>query len=431
VSFASQILATSSSPYSKMSTSSIQPYSISVASSRIDTLNSKLDSSIFPDELESSGWDMGTPLADIQRLAKFWRRDFSWRKVEEQLNKLPQFTTSIQCKGYEALNIHFLHKRSSVKGAIPLLFVHGWPGNFLEVTKIIDQLASDSKDQVSFHVVAPSLPNFGFSDGTKKRGFSMEQYAETLHTLMLRLGYDQYVTQGGDWGWYVTRAISMLYPQHCRATHYNMDVGRPPTLTSHPWLYLTTTLNPFHRATERERSGAKRTAWFDDESFGYNLLQSTKPQTLGYLLQDSPIGLLAWIYEKLHDWSDDYSWTDEEICAWVSIYWFSNAGPAAAQRIYYEIGRSGPWGERMNRDKMWNWLPDVKIGYSHFPKDIHVLPSSSTRTIGNVVFEREHASGGHFAAWERPDELVQDVRDMFGRGGGAFQVIMGKSGYHQ
>ena len=140
---------------------------------------------------------MGVPLSDMQHLAKYWRHEFSWRKAEKKINELPHFITTIQCEGYEPLNIHFLHKKSPVKAAIPLLFVHGWPGNFLEATKIIDALSIQTPDQVSFHVVAPSLPNFGFSEGTKKRGFSVEQHAETLHKLMLRLGYDQYVTQGG------------------------------------------------------------------------------------------------------------------------------------------------------------------------------------------------------------------------------------------
>ncbi|KAJ9603644.1 hypothetical protein H2200_011830 [Cladophialophora chaetospira] len=412
-----------------MSSNEVKSYRISIASSHIEILNAKLDAAIFPDELDSAGWDLGAPLDDIQRLTKYWRHEFSWRKAEEKLNKLPHFRTSIQCNGYEALDIHFLHKKSDAKGAIPLLFVHGWPGNFLEATKIIDALSSSKDGQVSFHVVAPSLPNYGFSQGTRKRGFSMEQYAETLHKLMLRLGYEQYVTQGGDWGWYVTRAISMLYPESCKATHFNMDVGQPPSPSSNPWLYLSTQINPFCRLTPREKAGVARTAWFEEEGFGYNLLQSTKPQTLGYLLQDSPVGLLAWIYEKLHDWTDIYPWTDEEVCTWVSIYWFSTAGPAAAERIYYEIGRSGKWGERMDRNKMWKWLPGVKIGYSHFPRDIHVLPSSSVRTVGNVVFEKDHPSGGHFAAWERPDDIVSDVREMFGRGGGASGVIKGKDGY--
>lgn len=177
--------------------SPIKPYQISIPDSQIRDLHERLERTRFPDELESVDWDLGAPLADIQRLAKFWRDDFSWRRAEEQLNRLPHFTTTIQAEGYESLKIHFLHCKSNVKGAIPLLFVHGWPGNFLEATKILDSLTSASNGQVSFDVVAPSLPNFGFSEGTKKRGFSIEQHAETLHKLMLQLGYEQYVTQGG------------------------------------------------------------------------------------------------------------------------------------------------------------------------------------------------------------------------------------------
>ncbi|KIW89436.1 uncharacterized protein Z519_09592 [Cladophialophora bantiana CBS 173.52] len=405
----------------------IKPYQISISDSRIQELNSKLDNARYPNELGSAGWDMGVPLSDIQRLTKFWRREFSWRKAEAKLNELPHFITPIQCEGYESLKIHFLHKKSAVKGAIPLLFVHGWPGNFLEVTKIIDLLSSHTQGRVSFHVVAPSLPNFGFSEGTEKRGFSVEQYAETLHKLMLRLGYDQYVTQGGDWGYHIARALSALYPQHCRATHFNMDVGTRPSLFTHPCLFISSL---FHRLTQREKQGISRTAWFDREGFGYNLLQSTKPQTIGYALADSPVALLAWIYEKLHDWTDGYPWTDDGICTWLSIYYFSTAGPASSCRIYYEMGRSGSWGTRLSRDQLRAYQSNgVKVGISHFPRDIHVLRSSWTRTVGDVVFERDHERLGHFAAWERPEDIVGDVREMFGRGGGAYGVVQGRNGY--
>jgi hypothetical protein len=202
-----------------------------------------------------------------------------------------------------------------------------------------------------------------------------------------------------------------------------MDVGSPPTLLRSPWLYLTSLFRPW---TAREKQGVQRTKWFDDESFGYNLLQSTRPQTIGYSLADSPVGLLAWIYEKLHEWSDAYSWTDEEIITWVSIYWFSKAGPAACGRIYYEMNRSDPatYGMRMTRDQLREYRRNgVKIGYSHFPKDIHVLPSSWVRTLGEVVFEKEHDSGGHFAAFERPMAIVADLREMFGPGGGAHGLV--------
>lgn len=178
--------------------SNIAPYQISIPDSKIQELNNKLDAARFPDELDSAGWDMGAPLSDVQRLVKYWRNEFSWRDAEKKLNALPHFVTSIQCEGYESLKIHFMHRKSNVKGAIPLLFVHGWPGNFLEATKIMEPLATPSNGEVAFDVIAPSLPNYGFSEGSSKRGFSVEQYAETLHKLMLRLGYDEYVTQGGE-----------------------------------------------------------------------------------------------------------------------------------------------------------------------------------------------------------------------------------------
>lgn len=218
----------------------------------------------------------------------------------------------------------------------------------------------------------------------------------------------------------------MLYPQHCRATHFNMDVGDKPTFLKNPLLAAEAAVRPL---TAREKQGVDRTAWFDEEGFGYNLLQSTKPQTLGYGLTDSPVALLSWIYEKLHDWTDSYPWTPEEVCTWVSVYWFSVAGPAASCRIYYEIGRSGFWGERLKRPQFKQWLGGVKIGISHFPRDIHVLPSTWTRSVGNCVFEKDHEGGGHFAAWERPLEIVADVREMFGKQGGAYRVVQGKDGY--
>ena len=176
----------------------IQSYEIRVPDSQISELNDKLENARFPDELDAAEWDMGAPLADIRRLTQFWRHCFDWRNTEKKLNQLPHFVTLIQAEGYESLKIHFLHRKSNIKGAIPFLFVHGWPGNFLEATKLIDSLSSPSNGNVAFNVVAPSLPNFGFSEGTKKRGFPIEQYAETLHKLILRLGYDQYVAQGGQ-----------------------------------------------------------------------------------------------------------------------------------------------------------------------------------------------------------------------------------------
>ncbi|EHY60633.1 Epoxide hydrolase 1 [Exophiala dermatitidis] len=416
----------------------IEPFTISIPDSELADLQTRLSLARFPDSIDSAGWDYGAPLDDIQRLTHHWRDKFDWRQAETKLNEMPQYTTSIQVSSsgdhvHPPLKIHFVHQRSKNPRAIPLLFVHGWPGSFIEASKIWKKLTDpDAEGSPSFHFIAPSLPNFGFSQGSPKPKFALAQYAETCHLLMLRLGYTQYVTQGGDWGFYITRAMSLLFPNHCKATHVNMDQGSAPSWTTHPRLALQHALTPY---TERERQGLRRTKWFMDEGSGYRTLQSTKPQTLGYALADSPVGLLAWIYEKLHDWTDDYLWTDDEVCTWVGIYWFSTMGPAASLRIYYESAHE--WEHecehagRVLRDRTTSYIGGngVKLGLSHSPKELRVLPNTWTRALGDVVFERTHDSGGHFFAYEKPEHLVADVRDMFGRNGGASGVVEGATGY--
>jgi len=165
--------------------------------------------------------------------------------------------------------------------------------------KLLPLLRGDIPNTPAFHVVAPSLPNFGWSSGVKERGFSLEQYAQTCHMLMLQLGYDQYVTQGGDWGFYITRAMGLIYPTHCKASHINMVRGTAPRWTKNPLLALKHKILPYG---QDEKAGLVRAEWFLDQGSGYRTLQSTKPQTLGYSLADSPVGLLAWILEKLKDW---------------------------------------------------------------------------------------------------------------------------------
>ncbi|KAI0527746.1 microsomal epoxide hydrolase [Xylaria bambusicola] len=410
----------------------IRPYKISISESQIQDLKTRLSLSKFPDELDNAGWDMGAPLADIKRLTRHWESSYSWKTAEAELNSLPHFITDIQCDGFQPLAIHFVHIRSKVQNAIPLLWIHGWPGHFWEGVKIMKPLTEgDGVEHPAFDLVVPSLPNFAFSEGTKERGFALAQYAETLNKLMLKLGYNEYVTQGGDWGTHISRALAHLYPQTCKATHLSMDAANPPSFLANPVLTLQHMLTPY---SKREREGQSRTEWFTKEGRGYNLEQSTKPQTLGYALVDSPVACLSWIYEKLHDWTDNYPWTDDEVCTWVSIYWFSVAGPAASTRIYYETHHTTRTPENpraVPRDMLRAYSPGVKLGYSHFPMDLVVLPSTWVRTLGNVVFERDHEDGGHFAAWERPGELVKDLRDMFGKKGGAFGCVKGANGYSQ
>lgn len=396
----------------------IKPFQISVPESDIERLKTKLSLTTFPQDVEmSDSWAYGAPLKDIKRLASYWQDGFDWRAAETKLNnELSQFTTKVPVDGFGDIDIHFIHQKSERADSIPLLFCHGWPGSFLEVVKILPLLTKpNGQDQPSFHVVAPSLPNFGFSGKVTKPGFGCQQYAHVCHKLMLQLGYKKYVTQGGDWGSAITRMLGIQYPEHVLASHLNLIVvARPPTLAGHPTQFLKHAVLPYSAA---EKEGLGRTHWFQTEGTGYSAEQSTRPHTLGFALADSPVALLAWIYEKLHDWTDEYPWTDDEVLTWISIYAFSTAGPDASVRIYYEERKQG------NTVSGTEYHGKVLLGLSYFPQDVFVPPNTWGRTLGAVVFEKRHEKGGHFAAFERPEELVDDVRTMFGKGGGAESVV--------
>jgi pimeloyl-ACP methyl ester carboxylesterase len=245
--------------------SSPKPYKISVPQEQIDLLKQKLSLTTFPTETSDSGWDRGAPLADIKRLAESWKT-FDWRAAEAELNKLPQFTADIEVDGFGTIDVHFIYQRSSNRKAIPLCFVHGWPGSFIEVEKLLPLLA-DKDGELSFDVVAPSLPNFGFSEGVTKPGFGMAQYAECFDKLMKKLGYEEYVSQGGDLGYSITRAMGSLYPKSLKASHLNMVPGPAPTWTKNPLLALQYALIPY---TEKEKKGLERSKWFKVDGYGYD-----------------------------------------------------------------------------------------------------------------------------------------------------------------
>ncbi|KAG5719236.1 Epoxide hydrolase 1 [Termitomyces sp. T112] len=403
------------------------PFVITVPHEQLSLLSQKLALTTLPDEIDDARWDYGAPLADITRLVNRWKNGFDWRKQEAALNaELPQFTRDIAIEGYGTLNIHYVHKKSQIKGAIPLLFVHGWPGSFIEVRKVLPLLIEASPDHPSFHVVAISLPGYGFSTAPSKKGFEIPQYAEVAHKLMLALGYGEYVTQGGDWGYRITRKIAELYgPKHSKAWHTNFPISGPPTI-SRPLLWLNHALSalPFLSYSKREIAGFERTVWFQRWGRGYYAEQTTRPQTVGYSLTDSPVGLLAWIYEKLVEWTDSYRWDDDEILTWVSIYWFSRAGPTASTRIYYEAFKAADGKDILSLGVH----TKIPVGYSYFPKELVISPRSWTQ-VPNLVFQAEHEEGGHFAAYEKPEILVGDLRKMFGKGGGAFGVVKDKNGY--
>ena len=204
-----------------------------------------------------------------------------------------------------------------------------------------------------------------------------------------------------------------------------MIVANSPKPTTNPILALQHAVYPY---SDREKAGLERTSWFEKDSFGYNLLQSTKPQTIGYALSDSPVALLAWIYEKLHDWTDGYPWADDEILTWVSIYWFSTAGPGASVRIYNEASRPQPYSE-VGYAALMEWIPHVKLGVAYFPREITVVPNTWAATLGEVVMQSEHDDGGHLAAWERPEAIAGDLRRMYGKRGPCYGIVPGKSGY--
>jgi pimeloyl-ACP methyl ester carboxylesterase len=205
--------------------------------------------------------------AEIKSLTNYWLNEYSWRSEEERLNKFPHYITSITPENFDPLNIHFIHQKSGIEGAIPLIFVHGWPGSFLEGTKIL-KLLKEGEGKVAFDVVVPSLPNYGFSDRVTKKGFSLPQYADVCHKLMLKLGYGQYVAQGGDWGHFVVRNIARNYPQNCKAHHTNFVMAAPPTWTVE---------NPEPEYNEREKQSLNASAiWATGDERGYFAIQSTK-----------------------------------------------------------------------------------------------------------------------------------------------------------
>ncbi|KAI0775497.1 alpha/beta-hydrolase [Trametes elegans] len=399
-----------------------QPFTLAVPDADLELLRTKLASVRFPDELEGAAWDYGAPLADIQRLVTHWKNSFDWRKAEAAINTLPMFTHDIEVDGFGTLNIHYVHQKSAVKNAVPLLFVHGWPGHFLEVRKLLPLLTAGPADQPSFHVVALSLPGFGFSEAPKKPGFKGRHYAEVFNKLMLSLGYEEYVYQGGDWGCALgAHAVTHYAHTHIKAWHTNTPFYRRPKFLSNPLLFLGLLTLPFN---EPALAGLQRSQEFMKKGMGYYMEQATQPQTLGYSLADSPVGLLAWIYEKLVSWSDDYPWTDDEVIEWISIYWFSRAGPAAAGRIYYEI-------TNRNTNDLFEGTKrtTVPFGVAYFPGEIAQTPKSWSKMLGKVVFESTHDKGGHFSAFEQPEKLASDLHKMFGKGGPAHGVVPGRNGY--
>jgi pimeloyl-ACP methyl ester carboxylesterase len=304
-----------------------KPFKIAVSKDELDWITQRVKTArLVPDKQlpADKKWAYGPPAEISNHLKQYWSTDYDWRKVEAGLNKeLQQYTLPISHDG-EDLTIHFVHHRSDSPDAIPLLFVHGWPGNFLEVRHIIGDLTKPSNPTAqAYHVVAPSLPGFGFSS-YPKGPFNLGQIAATLNKLMIALGYNKYVAQGGDWGSMISRALGTYHgPENCVGVHVNMIIGGLPSLLKAP---LTMGRLVFSFATGygwgsgQAAEMMKRMNWWREEEAGYQQIQGTKPITVGTALNDSPFGMMLWIRDKLHYLvDDDFTWDDETVITWSMV----------------------------------------------------------------------------------------------------------------
>ena len=376
----------------------IRPFDIAVSDEVLDDLRGRLEQTRLPDQLDGSGWDYGTELGYLTELITYWRDEFDWRAQERRLNQFDQFKTSI-----DDLDIHFIHQRSPEPDAMPLIITHGWPGSIAEFTKIIgpltDPVAHGGRAEDAFHVVAPSMPGYGFSDKPRNPGFGPEQIAEVGAKLMARLGYDRYGIQGGDWGAIVSRWHAFNHPEHAVGLHLNMLIAGPPS-GGDP----TAGVPP----EELERSQARQ-AFYTTSENAYGQIQGTKPQTLGYALNDSPAGQAAWIVEKFRAWCDcggdpESVFTRDELLTNIMIYWVTQTATSSG-RLYYE-SRNAPTSRPIGR-------VDVPTGAIIFPYELFITPRRWAEASYNITHWTEASRGGHFAAMEQPDVLVDDLREFF------------------
>jgi microsomal epoxide hydrolase len=378
--------------------SAIVPFTIKVPNEVLADLKARLTRTRFPDELPGAGWDYGTNLDYLKQLVTYWRTQYDWRKEERRLNQWPQFKTRV-----DGLDIHFMHRRSAVPGALPLVMIHGWPGSFYEFTAIADRLVDPARHggraEDAFHVVAVSLPGFGFSDKPRESGFSPERMAATVATVMKRLGYDRYGVQGGDWGSVVGRMAALNDAAHVVGLHANFCTTGPPAGVAEPNAGVPPA--ELERVRQRQRSMQNELAYFQ--------IQATKPQTLGYGLNDSPAGLAAWIVEKFRTWCDcdgnvEHKFTKDDLLTNISLYWFTQT-IASSTRIYYESQRAGG-GANARR-------VTVPMACAIFPKDIVFSTRRWMEAQNNLVRWTEMPRGGHFAAMEEPGLLADDIRAFF------------------
>ena len=376
----------------------VQPFKVHVPEATLTDLQERLARTRWPDELPGTDWDYGTNLSYIKELVDYWRNGFDWRAQEEAINASAHFRTTV-----DGLGIHFIHQRGQGPNPLPLVVTHGWPGSFFEMSKITPLLTDpeshggDPAD--SFDVVVPSMPGYGFSDHPSQRGMSVHKVADLWATLMTEaLGYQRFGAHGGDWGAGVTARLGYCYPDNLVGIHLT-SVARP--------VYL----GPGSRElTEAEQGHLDQREWWVQAEGGYAHIQGTKPQTLSYGLNDSPAGLAAWIVEKYRTWSDcggnvESTYTKDELLTTITIYWATQT-ISSSTRLYYESQRD-PWDMEQGDSIR------VPTGVAAFPKELSRPPREWAERSYNVQRWTDMPRGGHFAALEEPEMLVDEIRAFF------------------
>ncbi|MDH4145355.1 MAG: epoxide hydrolase 1 [Acidimicrobiia bacterium] len=370
----------------------VTPFSIAVDDRVLADLQHRLRTARWPEAETVPDWNQGVPLAWMREMCRYWADDYDWRAREAALNRFDQFSTDI-----DGQLVHFVHQRSPHSGAMPLLITHGWPGSIVEFHKVIEPLVDpvahggDARD--AFHVIAPSLPGFGFSGKPAAAGTGVEVIGRMWAKLMARLGYDRYAAQGGDWGSAVTSAIGWQDPEHCLGIHITLAMGTRPKVDGEP--------------TAEEQRALDGAEYYRRWDSGYSTQQRTRPQTVGYGLVDSPVGQAAWILEKFWAWTDCDGdplnvLSRDELLDNVMLYWAPATGASSA-RIYWEsFGRA-------ERHPV-----TIPTGVAAYPKEIVVPVRSWMETDYTDIRHFAHQpKGGHFAAFEQPELFVADLRTYF------------------
>ena len=379
---------------------SIQPFTIAIPQADLDDLHERIAHTRWPNQLPGIGWSRGVPLDYLKDLAEYWRTGYDWRKHEARLNEFPQFTTQI-----DGQPIHFLHVRSPEPDALPLILTHGWPSSPVEFLKVIGPLtnprAHNGNPTDAFHVVIPSLPGFGFSTPVRETGWEINRTARAWAELMSRLGYERYGAQGGDIGSGVSGELARIDPDHVLGVHLNTD----PTAISLIGIPIPSDPAELATLSEADRLSLDRLRYLQKEGQGYLQIQSTRPQTLAYGLNDSPVAQLAWIAEKFKEWTNQASELPDgvdrdQLLTTISIYWFTSTGASAANFIYETAHAAQNWS-----------ASSVPSGMAAFGAD------TTTRGLidpgHSIKHWSEYDRGGHFPAMEVPDLLVGDIRAFF------------------